>query len=330
MPIKTFLKNLKDAFEKGAQNLRALPLWQKVKEKLKSSWRSLLWMVPMGIILYYLLGAWVTNTIERNPDFEAPKVSQNMASIKMMKDLIKRETEENMWTPSLPVIFPGYILNNMPAFQVGLFESLKTVVRAMVKICPDENLMKAADFLAYPPDLWLFTKGKNLLPAPSSVSVYRKAHKALHRYAQTDGACLTDAKSVLLTTLPNMRNLLAQSIEDFEVKVREESHTWGNTDADKIFYKAQGRIYGVYAILKAFETDYSAFLAQNELYGAYTSLEKTLADALRLEPLVVRNGAPESMMAPNHLLNLGYYVGKAMSRITNFVFQLKNAEEKKQ
>ena len=328
MPIKNILTNLKDTVEKVAHNVRDLPLWQELKEKLKSSWRSLLWIVPLGIILYYLLGAWVTNTIERNPDFEVPKVSQNTASIKVMKDLIKRETEENMWTPSLPIIFPGYILDNMPAFQIGLFESLKNVARSMAKVCPDENLSEAADFLAYPPDLWLFSKGKNLLPAPSSVSVYHKAHKALHRYSQTDGACLADAKSVLLRTLPNMRNLLAQSIEDIEVIVREESHTWGNTDADKIFYKAQGRIYGVYAILKAFEADYGAFLAQNELYAAYTSLEKTLADALRLEPLVVRNGAPESMMAPNHLLNLGYYVGKAMSRITNFVLELKSVGEK--
>lgn len=304
------------------QKLKDLPLWDKMWKRFRQSWRSMLWAVPLMIVLYYIIGGWVTNKIDKTPDFELAKTNTGTASVEIVKALIKRETEEHIWTPSLPLIFPGYVLDNMPAFQSGLFNTLKCATRVLANVCPDENLRQAAEFLSYPQNLWLFSKVENLLPAPSSVAQYRKARKVLHRFTHSNPVCLSEASEVLDPMFRALRHELSSALSEIETEVREKSGQWGDATADTAFYKASGRIYGAYAILRAMSADYGAFLAQNELYADYTSLEKTLADALRLNPLVIRNGNLESLIVPNHLLNLGYYVGKAMSQITDLRIKL--------
>lgn len=316
-----------EKFKFYAQKVKNWPWWRKFIEYLWQSKRSVLWALPLMIVLYYLVGGWVTNKIEKNPDFKLEKTDNGTASVEIIKDLIKRETQQHMWTPSLPLLFPGYVLDNMPAFQSGLFKTLEHTTRVLAKICPNENLNQAARFLSYPQNLWLFSSTENLMPAPSSVAQYRKAHKALHRFLRENPSCLSEASKVLVPLLRGLRSNLSKTITQIEAEVREKSEQWGDATADTVFYEAQGRIYGAYALLRAISADYSAFLAQNELYANYTSIEKTLSDALLLDPLVIRNGKPESLTVPNHLLNLGYYTGKAMSQITDLILKFQALRE---
>ena len=63
--------------------------------------------------------------------------------------------------------------------------------------------------------------------------------------------------------------------------------------------------------------DFKSNIVNEKQYDKYTSVLKTMEDALALNPLIIRNGEEESVMSANHLTALNYYVTKSLYQLSN-------------
>lgn len=283
---------------------------------IRKSWKSLLVVVPLFLLLYYAVGSWATHNIDKNPGFKVATPEKGMALTSTVAALIKREVDDKMWTPNLPVIFPGYVLDDMPAYQTGILRSLRVMVRALAGKYDSEDLNHAAEFLDYPPNIWLLSKTENLSLAPSSGAQYRKARKALLRFNNENIQAGVSDTAVLAGLLQAVEKGIGAEIAALEIHVRENSSDWTDNKADDVFYGSQGALYGYYILLNALAEDFKGQILDNGQYEAWTSACKTLENGFSLSPSVVRNGGPSSLLAPNHLLALAYYAAKAQYQIS--------------
>ena len=260
---------------------------------LKESWRSVVVFVPVFLIVYYVGGAFLSHKIDTNIHFKSD-VTKGYAVIQTAADLIKRETDKNLYTPNLPFIFPAYILDDMPAFQKGIFKSIRGVVDVLAENTTDVNIIKAKELLSYPPNVWLFSKTKDFKIAPSSVAQYRRARRKLLEF--NEKAEVSDIVS------EKIRLKLSADLLDISTFLESQMETAGSLKADDAFYEALGRVYADYLFLR--------IVANKNMPQTEFAL-KALETALSLRPLFVRNGVLGRTLSTNHLFELSYFVLKA-------------------
>jgi hypothetical protein len=293
----------------------------------RHSWKSIALIAPLVIFAYYVIGGSVSNKIDKSTDFEITQSgnAHGLALVDASAALIYREVDDHIWTPNLPIIFPGYVLDNMPAFQTGIIRAERVLAHKLKKYFDSRDLEQAVDLLDYPTNVWLLSKTKNLALAPSSGAQYRKARQQLLRFNAD-----LDKTHVDPRLLPDLLETFAHKfgkIEDTVARhVQEESSAWIDLKADDVFYNVQGRLYAYYVFLKALAVDFESAIVDADQYHQWTSMMKNLEDALALEPSIVRNGAPDSSFAPNHLLVLDDYVAKARYRLTDLTHALKRTK----
>lgn len=257
---------------------------------LKKSWRSVLVCVPTFLLVYYVFGAFLSHKIDLNPKFEAKNTGKGYVFIDLAAGLIERETDQNLYTPNLPVIFPAYVLDNMPAFQKGIFMSVRLVVDVMAKNSKSPDIMKAKELLDYAPDVWLFSKTKDFKIAPSSVAQYRKARRKLLEFnKQADASLMIDDQ---------LKRKISADLLDISSFLETEIKSAGFLKADDAFYEGLGRLYADYLFLSAATPRFEPAL-------------EVLEEALRLKPMVVQNGALGHFLGTNHLIELAYFALKA-------------------
>ena len=292
------------------------------------------------LCLYYPVGAWLTNKIDRRIDIETiaaePSQSQTINSISA---LINQEVNEKIWTPNLPFFFPAAILDNMPNYQLGIMNALSKFTTTFEK-CLDRNfpdkenhspLYKAAVLLRYPGTVWMFDAQNKIKPVPSASSQYRKARRMLHKYNLLLSANQQDFPqnaSDLVLILRKSSLDMAQSNNQLSAIVRENSSSWLDTQADNTFYFNQGKIYAYYQLFKALGQDYKTVIVDNNQYQNWISLTKALEDACLIQPAIIRNGELSSMTAPNHLAYLNSYIFKARNTIEKIISALQHPEKK--
>lgn len=279
-----FLKKAKDIFVKYA--------WRFILF-LKESWKSVIVFVPIFLVIYYLGGAFLSHKINTDLRFGPDNVKKGYTVVQMAADLIERETDKNLYTPNLPFVFPAYVLDDMPAFQKGILESVRGLVNVLAEGSAEENIIKAKELLNYAPDVWLFSKTKDFKIAPSSVAQYRKARRKLmefNKHIQRSDIVLEKIRAKISADLWNI-----------SVYLESQLKTVGFFKADDVFYEALGRLYADYLFLRC---------VQNNMPQTQSALE-ALEDALSLRPLIVRGGALGHTFGANHLLELSYFALKA-------------------
>ncbi len=291
---------------------------------IKRSWKSIAIILPAVLVLYYIIGSWATDNINKTPLAEVAMPEKGLAVADSVANLISREVDDHMWTPNLPIIFPGYVLDNMPQFQRGIIKSLKNTTMVLSRGYSSSELAKAAELLKYPADVWLLSKTENLSLAPSSGAQYRKARKALQRFNEQELQPLGSSDELLQKLLAVINRDTGRVMNKLETEVREHSTDWFDNAADDVFYNAQGQMYAYYVVLKAMAADFKAQILLAEQYENWTILTKTFEDALALSPSVVRNGEPDSVFAPNHLLILNGYAAKIRYQLNIIASALQN------
>lgn len=327
--LKTRLKELILALRIPQRLKVLLRPWPRLR-RLVNTWPRLILAALAGFIfLYYPLGALISENIDVNTDYEIAKHGNRSAAIDTMAFLIRREVYNKSWTPGLPFIFPAYMLDNMPAFQLGVMSSVSTLSKSFARrlnkdISEEEKspLQNAAQLLQYPGTIWMFSPANRLVPAPSSNSQYRRARKQLQSYNQL----LADGGAVFETTpqnlsyfLKNVKTDLQKTAARLEAQIRENSSSFYDGKADDLFYYARGQLYSYYLLLKALGYDYKEIIVNRNIYQPWTSLLKTLENASQLSPLIVRNGELDSLTAPNHLAALVFFDNKAVITLQNMI-----------
>ncbi|MBE6452407.1 MAG: DUF2333 family protein [Alphaproteobacteria bacterium] len=270
------------------------------------------------LILYYPIGALLTHNIVIDKSYEPQVTKPASATIASISKLLFQEVYNNTWTPSLPFIFPAYILDNMPSFQQGVLNSTQktTSILSIYQKLPSKDsspLQTAAELLKYPSNIWMFSASNQLIPAPSSNSQYRRARKHLEKYNRLlsenryEFIPTPEALQQLFKTIATHLYTVSLSLEDH---IRENN---GLIDfrSDNIFYQTQGLLYGYYTILKGINIDYKNIIIDYNLYTPITIVQKALENGISLSPLIIKNSSPQTSIGANHLFSIGFYTLKA-------------------
>lgn len=282
--------------------------------------------VVLLLALYYLVGAFVVHRIDDDPDFVPQAVTENGSrAVDMAAALIGREVDGNGWTANDPFFLPGAVLDNMPNYQQGLIYALgrfaidlsDQIGRARGSSQMDGDLDKASGLLKYPGTVWVFDLSTSLAPTASAESQYRAARRALVSYNQrlAAGQAVFDRRSDnLIAVLERIANDLGSQSGAIDHRVDNRTGWPVDTVADDVFYANKGQLYAYYMILKALGEDYAQVISERQLDTVWAQMLDSFRQAALLQPMVVVNGAPDGLAAPNHLAAQGFYLLRARTQ----------------
>ena len=312
-------KNLKEAWKFCKKNCmlnklkKRLPL--KFMHKISDSWKTLITAVLLFLFFYYSIGSMFAEKIDLKTGYKVSvHNTPTFETTTGMAFLLKREVDKKMWTPNLPLIFPAYVLDNMPNFQIGIVSAVRDFVASLRHLeqnteAQQKNIDKAYSLLNYPPDVWILSKQSTFKLAPSSNSQYRKAGKELRQYSR-NGVYTANAPdlSYLLGKISNSLQKLTAKSEEYQ---REKSSNWLDFSSDNLFYYNRGYAFALWQMGKVLGADYKSVILEQDLYQEWSYMVSSLRKAAEFSPLIVRNGKANSLTAPNHLLMQGYYLMRA-------------------
>lgn len=312
------------------------PKLQKVKKitlKAVSHWKFLTLFLPSFIFFYYFLGSMMAENIDVTTEYNlAEKHLPMFETADSMSFLLKREVDDKMWTPNLPFIFPASILDNMPNFQEGIVAGVRGIVPVIKHFeqntdAQKDDIKAAAKLLSYPPNVWLMSRKGKFNLAPSSNAQYRKAAAELHKFAK-DGVFLPKAEDLDALLQKISTNLQKITVRN-EEQQREKSTDWIDTSSDDLFYFGKGYAFALWQISKTLGADFREIILEKNLYAEWTYLVNSLKKAAEFEPMIVRNGAPDSLFKPNHLIMQNFYLQRAIvaaQKIRNGVLKESHAD----
>jgi hypothetical protein len=288
------------------------------------------------LVVYYVVGALWVHEIDDDPDFAVESTAPEGGSraVALAADLIEREVDHNSWVANDPFFMPGSLLDNMPNFQQGVVAALSRftleltdqIARTRGSSQVDPDLERAAGLLRYAGDVWIFDLSTSLAPTASSESQYRRAMRSLRDY----NARLAAGNAVFEPRADNLMAVMERMAADLgsasaALEGRLEERPWFvDTQADDLFYRNKGRLYGYYLILRELGQDFAAVVRERQLEAVWAQMLDSLRDAATLQPLVVVNGNPEGQFTPSHLASQGFYLLRARTQlreITNILLK---------
>lgn len=286
-------------------------------------WRRAGLAVLAVVVLYYVVGmAWI-HTISDDPDF-APVVIQpgESRAVAMMAALIDREVDQNRWTPNDPFFIPSVLLDNMPNYQMGIVSAMSRLAveltdhlgRTRGTSQADPNLERAAGYLKYPPDVWIWNPSVSLAPTATSEQQYRAARRELLAYNQrlgTGQAVFERRADNLMSTLDRIAADTGSISAAIDRHLEEHGGSLFDFTVDDIFYNNKGRLYAYYLILRELGKDFENVIRERELQSVWNEMLDTFRTAALLQPWVVLNGAPDSQLLPSHLASQGFFILRA-------------------
>lgn len=288
------------------------------------------------VFVYYVGGALWIHKIDDDPTFTPPEPTQGGSyAVDMAAALIHREVDVNGWPANDPFFMPGYILDNMPNFQMGMMYALSRfgielsdrLGRSRGSSSVDADLDRAAGLLKYPGDIWLFDFRTSLAPTASSESQYRAARRALLSFNQRLGnnqATYDIRADNLIGTVERINSDLGSMSGTIDEHLRDTSGWIFNFTVDDIFYQTKGRLYGYYMILGALGRDFAPIINERNLTTVWNQMLETARDAATQQPWIVLNGSPSSQFVPSHLATQGFMLLRLRTQlreITNVLQQ---------
>ena len=285
-----------------------------------------LYAVLALVLLYYPVGMALTHRIGDDTAMTAPAGERASRAVAMAAALIRRETIDHGWTPNDPFLYPSWALDNLPNFQVGLRDALgRFAIEMADKIgrnrgssAVDPDLEDAMGKLRYSPYTWVWDLRVSLLPTSSTEAQYRAARRALLRYNHR----LAAGEAVFERRADNLQTLIDRVNADIgsdSARIAERVEAFGgivfDSRSDDLFYRTKGRVYGYYMILRELGADFAGILAEKQAQKVWDNMMESLRRAAVLRPLMVRNGAPDGMLQPNHLAAQGFYLLRARTQL---------------
>ena len=311
-----------------------------LKSKITAWWQIILIILFCVIFLYYPLGGLIIHEIDTSTSYQPQTSDGRLASIDTMSHLINREVHHKLWTPNLPFLFPSYILDNMPSFQLGIMSAVSQTARAFDSLTYEnasdisrKALSEGTKLLQYQGNIWLFSPQNKLLPVTSSNTQYKKGRKQyniLNREIANQKTILNRSAENLELILLVIKKDLEKNINKTEEHIRENSSVWIDLHADEIFYHEKGKLYAYSLILRDLSYDFKDAMIRYDIYQQWTSMLNYLNKASILDPFVIRNANPQSSFAPNHLITLNYLASRSLDNLNNIITKLNTITDAKQ
>jgi len=317
-------------------------LWGGIKNRIKNmtgeTWKFLAFVFMGALFFYYLIGMALINKIDDQANFQ-PKleyqIPEGSSTVSKIVGLIDREVNDYGWVMNDPIFKPGWLLDNMPNYQQGMFSSFARfslelrdqIGRTRGTSASDVDLEEAAGLLPYPGDVWVFNFSTSLLPTASAERQYLTALKALQSYNKrlaTGEAVFERRGDNLMATLDRVALDLGSSSAAIDAQLTESSNDFIDTKADDLFYNIKGQTYGYYQILLGLRVDYAQLIDTRELGPVFDQMLNSFAEINKLDPWVFVNGEIDGQILPNHLTAQGFYLLSARAQlreITNILLK---------
>lgn len=240
--------------------------------------------------------------------------------------LVEREIDRNGWVANDPFFYPTAILDNMPNYQTGIVAAVSRFVlemsdqigRTRGSSQVDADLEKAAGLLKYPGTIWIFDTRTSWLPTTPAEDQYRAARKALESYNQrlSEGRAVFDRRADnLLGTLERVAADLGSVSAALDTRIAERGWLAVDFESDNLFYGTKGRLYAYLLILRGLRADFEAVVRDRETGAAWDQMLRSLEEGATMSPAVVLNGAPDGIVAPNHIAAIGFYLLRARTQL---------------
>ena len=291
-----------------------------------STWRKVAVGLPLAFFLYILLGMPIANRIDDDLTIDAVSPAGGAATVAAVSYLVRREAEQNNWTPNDPFMLPGWWIDNTPNFQKGImgalsrfsFELRDQLGRRRGSSSIDTNLEKAASNLSIEPERWIINLSTSWMPTTPSDQYYREALGQLDTYnvqLGSDQAVFDRRSDNLLATLDRIALDLGASSASLDTYIGENSGGFvPDFGADDLFYQVKGQVYAYTILLKAIRKDFADVIESREIAALYDDLLRSMNTAAALNPVVVSNGAIDGVIA-NHLSMQGFFLLRARTQL---------------
>lgn len=295
--------------------------------RLRRAGLGFLILLCVALGLYYPIGALVLPSIDDDPEFSipAPPIGSSRA-VAIAAALVEREVELRHWAANDPFFMPGWALDDLPNFQMGIVAGLVRAMQALAEQAGrprgqsrlDPDLDRAISLLKYPGNVWIFDLSAGFGATASSEAQYRAAYKALLAYndrVAAKRAVFDRRPEALVAVLDAAAADIDTLAALIETQIAERAGNMLDFTADDLFYSAKGRLYAYALFLRELGQDFDRVLAEKKAEPAWRKMLGAVREAANLRPWVVVNGAPDSMLLPSHLAGLGYSILRARSRI---------------
>jgi hypothetical protein len=270
--------------------------------RIRPTRRALFAVVALVVLAY--IAAMIVES--RKPALPAVRANDpprtGYALVSMVVDLVEAQLEgPGGWTPNDLPITPGFWLDNLPSFQLGVMDTVRKVSvalrddlgRARLSEQPHPELAQAVE--SYAADL-------NRWSHPSAESMLQRGNDALIRFRQDlGGRAQVYARA---DTLQRLVETLAAELDTVNQRLRLSSDRdvvpWYKVD-DNLYY-AQGIAFAQLGLLRAAKADFASLLGTPKAQAPLDAAIKALGES-QFEPWVVTNGSKSSLFA-NHSTNL--------------------------
>ena len=295
-------------------------------------WLKLLLGAPVLLLIailgWYVICAFVVHRIDDDPGFAvqtgAPQGSSR--AIAAMADLIDREISTHEWTPNEPFFKPGWVLDNMPNYQLGILQAVQRMgisfrdrlARTRGSSQVDADLARATGLLAYPGNVWVWNPTTSLAPTATSESQYRQAVIALRAFNErlvSGDAELERRSDNLIDTLESVASDMGATSAALYQKIDSTRNLWLDFTADDLFYTTKGQLYAYFIVLRGLGEDFAEVIQERRAGAAWAQMLDSFQLAASLQPWVVMNGALDSQAKPNHLANQGFLLLRARTQL---------------
>jgi hypothetical protein len=301
-------------------------------------WRVMKWTgiaLLLIVVLYYPIGMLMVHQINDDPNFSAPQVApgdpQNpeagaSQAVATAAALMDREVNQTVWPANDPFFLPGWALDNMPNFQIGVRDAVKRfalelqdeIGRNRGTSAADSDLQTAASRFNYEPNLWIWNPSNPLMPTSTTEENYRQGIAAFQRYNArlAQGSATFDRRADnLLSTLDRIGKDLGAASDRTQRQIDGESGSWIDFRADDVFYLNKGLLYGNALILRDLGKDFASILREKGAQNIWDRMVSSMIEGAELEPWIVINGRPDALMQPNHLAAQGFYLIRARAQL---------------
>jgi hypothetical protein len=285
------------------------------------------------LALFYPVGMLWNHQINDDVGYETPAefaVEGGSHAVAMAAALIDREINKTSWVANNPFPFPSSLLDNMPNFQMGLMYALSRFAiemtdqlgRARGTGQVDPDLDKASGLLKYDGRVWVWEPTISLLPTARAESQYEAGMNSLMSYNRrlAEGQAIYDKRADnLIAFLERVAADLGGASAALDERIGAAGWGWFDREADDVFYATKGRLYGYYLIVREIGRDFEDLINERNLGVVWQQMLDSLAAASALEPLVIANGDPDSLLVPNHLAAQGFYLLRARTQIREVI-----------
>ncbi len=271
-----------------------------------------------GIVVFFAFLA--TERIDDELSYApAVKTEGGLESIDMAVALIEREAEVHPWVSNEPFFMPGHWLVNMQQYQQGMiygvsrfaYEFADVLGRSRGSTAVDPDLDSAAGLLRFPGDVWIFDFDTTWTPTITSEEQYLSAARSLRAYNArvAAGEAVFDprpdnlfaALARIEADISSRANLLVEHVE------RIAAGRLPGEDGQTLFFNTKGRLYSYAMLLGGLEADFADVIEREGLQVVWSRLMASLGNAASMNPLLIADGEPGSLIVPSHIAELGFF-----------------------